>query len=96
MATITVKSSTNVQIVGADTTPISITIGNTQANTNVSNGLYRIGDYLVDRKGGNNTYIKQGDIIYGIGSLAPGQYIIAVALQDNPTLITHIDPKYNA
>lgn len=96
MATITIKSSTNVNIAGTETNPISISISDTHNPAHITTGLYRIGDYLVDRKGGTNTYIKTGDILYGIGSLAPNQYIIAEALQDNPTLITHIEPKYNA
>ena len=59
------------------------------------NGFYKIGDYMIDRKGGvNTTEILSGNIIYGIGSLATGEYIIATALQDNPTTEAHLDFKY--
>lgn len=59
-------------------------------------GFYKIGDYMVDRKGGANTTIETGNILYGVseGGFAPNEYIIAVALQDNPTLESHVDFKY--
>lgn len=58
-------------------------------------GFIKIGDYYVDRKGGTNTSeILTNNIIYGIGNLFPNEYVIAVALQDNPTLEAHFDFKY--
>lgn len=47
-------------------------------------GLFKIGDYMVDRRGGNNGTIKTGNIIYGVGSFLPSEYIIAIALIDDP------------
>lgn len=50
-------------------------------------GLYQIGDYMVDRRGGKNTTIKKDNIIYGIGSFLPTEYLIAVAKKDDPTTL---------
>lgn len=54
---------------------------------NIEGGMYRIQGYYVDRKGGSNTYIASGNIIYGIGIFAPNEYIIAEAVIDNPSEI---------
>ena len=58
---------------------------------NVEGGLYPIQGYYVDRKGGTNTYIAQNNIIYGIGIFAPGEYIIAKAVIDNPSEIDNTE-----
>lgn len=47
-------------------------------------GLVRIGDYLVDNRGVKSGNIRAGNIIYGVGSLVPGEYIIALVLVDEP------------
>jgi hypothetical protein len=54
--------------------------------TETNDGLYRIGDWLVDRRGGTNTEIKTGDICYGIhSSLFSSGFVIVKALVDSPT-----------
>ncbi len=57
-----------------------------------STGLFKIGDYMVDRRGGINTTIKAGNILYGKGSLLPGEFIIAESKQDEPTDYSHLTP----
>jgi len=57
----------------------------------VEGGMYRIQGYYVDRKGGSNTYIAADNIIYGVGIFAPGEYIIAKAVIDNPSEIDNTE-----
>lgn len=48
-------------------------------------GLFKIGDYMVDRRGGSNTTeIKAGNIFQGVGNLSPTEFIHGIALIDNP------------
>lgn len=61
-----------------------------------STGLFKIGDYMVDRKGGSNTTIKEGNIIYGTGAFFDGEFVIAEALQDDPTDDAHFSVKYQS
>lgn len=59
---------------------------------NQDNGLYKIGQYMVDRRGGSNKInILAGNIIYGIGNFLPNEYIIAMAKVDNPSSISDLE-----
>lgn len=71
------------QIEGQVTNPVVV--------GNQDNGLYFINGYMVDRRGDrtNKTRWLAGNILYGIGSLLPTEYIIALAKIDDPTDINN-------
>lgn len=51
--------------------------------TELQKGPIRIGDYMVDRRGGTDTTIKAGNIITGKGLLFDQECIVAIALVDD-------------
>lgn len=83
---------------GIDPNDVS-TSDTVEININIqqkSSGLYKMGDYLVDKKGATVGFIKAGNMLFGIGDLVPGEFIIATANIDNPQNINDLTVHFRS